>query len=404
VIVAVASEDWISAAIVAVTIPLIPLFMALVGAVTGERNARQLQVLERLSGHFLDVVRGLPTLKVFGRAKAQARAIGEIAESYRSAAMGVLRVTFLSSLILELVATISVALVAVAIGLRLLDGDMGLRAGLFALVLAPEAYLPVRRLGAHYHASAEGLAAAERVFEILERPLPANGTRTSFPDPGRAEIAIEGLEVSYPERDEPAIGGFSLTIEPGETVAIVGPSGCGKSTLLSVLLGFVTAEAGSVRVGGVDLGEIERGAWRERLAWVAQRPHLFGASIEQNVTLGRAGISRDEVWEALAAAGLAERVKELPDGLQSVLGEGGAGLSAGERQRIALARAFVRDAGLLLLDEPTASLDGDTEAGVVEAIGRMAQGRTAVLVAHRPALAAIADRTVTMGSWAAVAA
>jgi ABC-type transport system involved in cytochrome bd biosynthesis fused ATPase/permease subunit len=288
--------------------------------------------------------------------------------------------------------------VAVAIGLRLLDGSMGLRAGLFALVLAPEAYLPLRRLGSHYHASAEGMAAAERAFELLERPLPVDGARTSFPDPGTAEIAIEGLEVGYPERKEPAIEDFSLTIEAGETVAIVGPSGCGKSTLLSVLLRFVAPEAGSVRVGGVDLGEIERGAWRERLAWVAQRPHLFGASIEQNVTLGRAGISPGRVWEALAAAGLEERVRELPDGLQSVLGEGGAGLSAGERQRIALARAFVRDAGLLLLDEPTASLDGDTEAGVVEAIERLAQGRTAVLVAHRPALAAVADRRVAMGS------
>jgi thiol reductant ABC exporter CydD subunit len=402
VIVAVVSEDWISAAIIAVTIPLIPLFMALVGAVTGERNERQLQVLERLSGHFLDVVRGLGTLKVFGRAHAQARAIGEIAESYRSAAMGVLRVTFLSSLILELVATISVALVAVAIGLRLLDGDMGLRAGLFALVLAPEAYLPLRRLGAHYHASAEGMAAAERVFELLERPLPVEGSCTSFPDPGTAEIAIDGLEVVYPDREEPAIEGFSLTIEPGETLAIVGPSGCGKSTLLGVLLGFVAPRSGSVRVGGVDLGEIERGAWREQLAWVAQRPHLFGASVEQNVTLGRAGISREEVWEALAAAGLAERVRALPEDLQSVLGDGGAGLSAGERQRIALARAFVRDAPLLLLDEPTAGLDGRTEEGVVQAIARLAEGRTVVLVAHRPALAAIADRTVAMGSLATI--
>jgi thiol reductant ABC exporter CydD subunit len=391
VIVAVVSEDWISAAIIAVTIPLIPLFMALVGAVTGERNERQLQVLERLSGHFLDVVRGLGTLKVFGRAHAQARAIGEIAESYRSAAMGVLRVTFLSSLILELVATISVALVAVAIGLRLLDGDMGLRAGLFALVLAPEAYLPLRRLGAHYHASAEGMAAAERVFELLERPLPVEGSCTSFPDPGTAEIAIDGLEVVYPDREEPAIEGFSLTIEPGETLAIVGPSGCGKSTLLGVLLGFVAPRSGSVRVGGVDLGEIERGAWREQLAWVAQRPHLFGASVEQNVTLGRAGIS-----------GLAERVRALPEDLQSVLGDGGAGLSAGERQRIALARAFVRDAPLLLLDEPTAGLDGRTEEGVVQAIARLAEGRTVVLVAHRPALAAIADRTVAMGSLATI--
>ncbi|HTR89874.1 MAG TPA: ABC transporter transmembrane domain-containing protein, partial [Solirubrobacteraceae bacterium] len=232
VVVAVASEDWISAAIIAVTVPLIPLFMALVGAVTGERNGRALAVLEALSGHFLEVVRGLPTLKVFGRSRAQVRAMRELAESYRRAAMGVLRVTFLSSLILELVATISVALVAVGIGVRLLDGDVGLRAGLFALVLAPEAYLPLRRLGAHYHASTEGMAAGERVFEVLERPLPARGTRRDFPRAGRAEIRMEGLTVSYPGRDEPALRDFSLRIEPGETVALVGASGCGKSTVL----------------------------------------------------------------------------------------------------------------------------------------------------------------------------
>ena len=293
VIVAVLWNDWISAAIIAFTIPLIPLFMALVGAATRERMDSQFRTLERLAGHFLDVVAGLPTLKVFGRAKAQAAAIREITERYRRAAIATLRITFLSSLILELVATISVALVAVAIGLRLMDGALDLRTALFALVLAPEAYLPLRQLGANYHASAEGMAAAEQVFAVLEAPEAPRGTRTSFPDPARAGLTVEGLRVSYPGRSEPALDDVSLTVGEGEVLALVGPSGCGKSTLLSVLLGLVTPELGSVRVGDVDLAELDLDAWRARLAWVPQRPHLFRASIAQNVRLGRAGASTE---------------------------------------------------------------------------------------------------------------
>ncbi len=398
VIVVVLWNDWISAAIIAFTIPLIPLFMALVGAATKERMDSQFRTLERLAGHFLDVVAGLPTLKVFGRAKAQAAAIREISERYRRAAISTLRITFLSSLILELVATISVALVAVAIGLRLMDGQLDLRTALFALVLAPEAYLPLRRLGANYHASAEGMAAAEQVFAVLEAPAVPRGTRTDFPDPALAGLTVEGLRVSYPGRSEPALDGVSLTIGEGEVLALVGPSGCGKSTLLGVLLGLLTPELGSVCVGDVDLAELDRDAWRSRLAWVPQRPHLFAASIAQNVRLGRSGASNAEVWDAISAAGLTDVVRQLPQGLDTVLGDRGAGLSAGERQRVALARAFLRDAPLLLLDEPTANLDGQTERDIVQAIRRLARGRTVVLVAHRPALIAVADRVLSFGS------
>ncbi len=395
VIAAMLWDDWISAAIVAFTIPLIPLFMALVGAATAERMERQVRSLERLGGHFLDVVAGLPTLKVFGRARAQAAAIAQISERYRAAAMATLRITFLSSLILELVATVSVALVAVAVGLRLMSGSLDLRTALFALVLAPEAYLPLRRLGANYHASAEGIAAAEQVFAVLEAPRPPQGTRTSFPDPARSAIELDGVCVSYPGRAEPALDGVSLTIEPGELLALAGPSGCGKSTLLAVLLGLIAPSAGSVRVGGVELAELDPAAWRARLAWVPQRPHLFKVSIAENVRLGSEAPVQ-EVWGAVEAAGLAAAIRRLPAGLDTVLGEGGAGLSAGERQRVALARAFLRDAPLLLLDEPTANLDGRTEQGVLEAIRRLAAGRTVVLVAHRPALIAIADRVVAL--------
>jgi ATP-binding cassette subfamily C protein CydCD len=391
-------KDWISAAILAATIPLIPLFMALVGATTRERMDRQLHTLQRLAGHFLDVVAGLPTLKVFGRAKAQAGAIREITGRYRAAALSTLRVTFLSSLILELLATLSVALVAVAIGLRLMAGHLDLRTALFVLVLAPEAYLPLRRLGANYHASAEGVAAAEQVFAVLEQPPAPRGTRTDVPDPALTGLEIDGLRVAYPGRAEPALAGVALSVEAGEVLALAGPSGCGKSTLLAVLLGLIEPQEGSVRVGG---GGGARGApppdaWRSRLAWVPQRPHLFATSIAANVRLGRPDASAEEVRGALAAAGLADTLADLPDGPETVLGEGGAGLSAGERQRIALARAFLRDAPLLLLDEPTANLDGHTEQEVLEAVRRLARGRTVVLVAHRPALLALADRVLSL--------
>ncbi len=396
VIAAVLWNDWISAAIIAFTIPLIPVFMALVGASTRERMDRQFRTLERLGGHFLDVVAGLPTLKIFGRAKAQARAIRQMTERYRTTAMSTLRITFLSSLILELVATVAVALVAVAIGLRLMNGQLDLRVALFALVLAPEAFLPLRRLGANYHASAEGMAAAEQVFAVLEAPPASTGTRTNFPNPAVAGVAVDELRVSYPGRSAPALDGVSLTVQAGEMLALVGPSGCGKSTLLSVLLGLVTPQSGSVRIGGVELCDLDLEAWRAQLAWVPQRPHLFKATIEQNVRLARGGASPEDVWAAVSAAGLADTILRLPDGLDTVLGDHGAGLSAGERQRIALARAFLRDAPLLLLDEPTANLDGQTERDVLTAIRRLARGRTVVLVAHRPALVAVADRALAL--------
>lgn len=396
VIVAVLFGDWISAAIIAFTIPLIPLFMALVGATTRERMDRQFQTLERLAGHFLDVVAGLTTLKVFGRARAQAAAIAEIAERYRTTAMSTLRVTFLSSLILELVATIAVALVAVAIGLRLMDGRLDLRTALFALVLAPEAYLPLRRLGANYHASAEGMAAAEQVFAVLATPPAPTGTRSDVPDPAVCDLTIDGLRVTYPGRSEPALADVSLTVGAGETLALVGPSGCGKSTLLGVLLGLLSPDAGSIRMGEVELAELDPDAWRSRLAWVPQRPHLFYASVADNVRVGRRDASEEEIWGALTDAGLADVVANLPAGPDTILGDRGAGLSAGERQRLALARAFLRDAPLLLLDEPTAGLDGHTEQEIVRSIRRLAHGRTVMLVAHRPALVAMADRVCSL--------
>jgi thiol reductant ABC exporter CydD subunit len=395
IIAVVAGADWVSAVLIAVSVPLIPIFMALVGATTRDRTAKRMRALHKLAGHFLDIVGGLPTLKVFGRAKAQARSIAEVTERYRSATMATLRLTFLSSLVLELLATVSVALVAVAVGLRLLGGTMGFRDALFVLVLAPEAYLPLRALGTHFHASADGLKAAEEIFELIEEPDRdgASGDRVRADGTG---IFIRGLEVTYPGCRLPALHDFELVVHPGETVALTGPSGCGKTTLLSVVLGLRHPDAGTVRLGGVDLTDLDLEDWRRHVAWVPQRPHLFARTVAENVRLGRADASDAHVAAALDAAGLTKVVHRLPRGVDTRLGEGGAGLSAGEGQRLALARAFVRNAPLLLLDEPTAGLDGETEADVLAAVRELAYGRTALIVAHRPALAALADRMVEL--------
>ncbi len=388
-------NDWISAAIIAVTLPLVPVFMALVGATTRDQTRERHLELTRLGGHFLDIVSGLPTLKVFGRAKAQAAAIADATQRYRRASMATLRLSFLSSLILELVATISVALVAVAVGLRLLGGHLDFRTALFVLVLAPEAYLPLRQLGTHFHASADGMRAAEAVFEVLDEQPAPRGSLLAVPDLRTSTISIASLGVVYPGRP-PALRDFTLRIDPATVVALVGPSGCGKSTLLEVLCGLVLPTSGSVEVGGTDLTELEPGAWRSKLAWVPQHPHLFATSIAENLRLGRPDATDGQLAAAVRDAHLEDVLARLPEGIETRLGERGAGLSRGERQRVALARAFVRDAPLLLLDEPTAGLDGRTEEAIVDAVRRLVTGRTVVVATHRPALLSLADRVVAM--------
>ncbi|MDQ0582099.1 ATP-binding cassette subfamily C protein CydCD [Streptomyces rishiriensis] len=388
----IVTEDWVSAAIIVGTLPLIPVFMVLIGWATQSRMDRQWRLLSRLSGHFLDVVAGLPTLKVFGRAKAQAESIRRITGEYRQATMRTLRIAFISSFALELLSTLSVALVAVSIGMRLVHGEMDLYIGLVILVLAPEAYLPLRQVGAQYHAAAEGLAAAEEIFEVLETPAPESGA-VAVSEGG---MAFEGVTVRYPGRSTDAVTDVSFTVAPGETVALVGPSGAGKSTLLNALLGFVRPDEGRVLAGGVDLAVADLEQWRSRIAWVPQRPHLYAGTIDENVRLARPDADDEAVRRALADAGALEFVEALPAGAGTLLGEDGAGLSAGQRQRLALARAFLADRPVLLLDEPTAALDGETEAEVVAAVRRLTVGRTVLLVVHRPALLAAADRVVRL--------
>ncbi|WP_129841422.1 thiol reductant ABC exporter subunit CydD [Streptomyces sp. RFCAC02] len=379
----IVTDDWVSAATIAATLPLIPLFMALIGWATQTQMDRQWRQLTRLAGHFLDVVGGLGTLKVFGRAKAQADTIRAITHDYRRTTLRTLRVAFLSSFALELLATISVALVAVGIGMRLVHGELDLFTGLVVLILAPEAYLPLRQVGAQFHAAQEGLSAADEVFTLLEAELPATGTA---PVPADGTITLDRLTVRYAGRTDDALAPTSLTLAPGETVALTGPSGGGKSTLLAALLGLVRPAAGRILVGGQDLATLDPAAWRRRISWVPQHPHLFAGTVADNVRLARPDADDEAVAAALRAAAAGDLAPERR------LGELGAGLSAGQRRRVALARAFLADRPILLLDEPTAALDGDTEAEVVAAIRRLTTGRTALLVTHRPALLAAADR------------
>ncbi|WP_017580706.1 thiol reductant ABC exporter subunit CydD [Nocardiopsis valliformis] len=399
--------DWISGIVILVTLPLIPIFMALIGMHTQQRIDRQWRLLSRLGGHFLDVVEGLPTLAVFRRAKAQAAIIRKVGEDHRSATMGTLRIAFLSAFALELLATLAVALVAVEVGLRLLGGHMDYQTALLVLILAPEAYLPLREVGARFHASMEGVAAADQVFTELDRkrgaaaragaegeehedrkaPAPTSAPTGTAAPAAAGDIRFEGVGLLYPGRDVPALSGLDLTVRAGEHLLLTGPSGSGKTTLLSLLLrlGEPTEGRISVRAPGGEWTPMDRipaDDWRLGIAWVPQHPYLFDVSVADNIRLGAPDADMKRVREAARLAEADGFVSALPDGYETRLGERGARLSAGQRQRIALARAMCRDAPLVLLDEPTAHLDAENAASVRTAVTRLLAGRTAVIVAH----------------------
>jgi thiol reductant ABC exporter CydD subunit len=394
--------DLLAAVTVVLTLPLIPVFTVLIGKAAQARSRRRWRALTHLANHFLDVVAGLPTLKIFGRAKLQVAQIRRVTDEYRRETMATLRIAFMSSLVLELLASIAVALVAVGVGLRLVEGTLDLETGLLVLILAPEAYLPLRQIGTHYHASAEGLAAAEEVFSLLETPVPPAGRLTDIPDLRHAELRLEGITVRHDGRNESAPDGLDVTIRPGELVGIAGPSGSGKTTLLHVLLGLVRPDEGRavvVRHGQqVDLAEVDPEVWRRNVSWVAQEPYVVPGSLADNVRLGTPSASDDAVAQALREAGLGDIA------VDTWVGERGAGLSAGQRRRMALARALVRSTPVLLLDEPTAGLDTATEEVVLATVrSRAADGCMVVVVAHRPSVLVAADRIVHLAPSAAAA-
>jgi len=388
--------DPLTAGLMLLTLPLVPVFMWLVGRHTERRTRERWETLARLSTHFLDVVRGLPTLRAYNRGAVQAERISAVSDDYRRATMGTLRVAFLSGTVLELAATMGIALVAVTVGVRLVEGGLGFEAGLTVLVLAPELYLPLRNLAAQYHASADGRAVSGRLLDLLDEPPEVVPGRRRPPDVRAVPIRLEAVSFSYPGRLGTVLDRVHLELAPGETVALVGPSGSGKSTLASLLLRLAEPTSGRITVGGVDLAECDARAWRSRIAWVPQHPTLFRGTVADTIRLGDAAASDARVAEAAALAGAAAFISELPDGYGTIVGDGGRALSAGEVERLALARAFLRDAGLVVLDEPTANLDRRSAELVEDAIDRLRVGRTVLLVVHSPELTALADRVVTL--------
>ena len=384
--------DLLSGVVLLVTAPLIPVFMILIGHTAESLTRRQYTALSRMSAHFLDTLQGLTTLKLFNRSREQIEAIARITDRYRQTTLGVLRVAFLSAFVLEMVGTIGTAIVAVEIGLRLLHGRLPFVDALFILLLTPDFYLPLRTLGVRFHSGMAGTAAAQRIFEVLETPLPAGlpASRSAYPVHG--PIRFEGVHYAYEDGERPALNGVSLEIGLGQTVALVGPSGGGKSTIVSLLLRFIEPQQGMITVGGLPLREIPAGVWREQVAWVPQRPYLFNGSVAENIALARPDATRHAIVQAAQLAQAHAFIEALPQGYDTPIGERGARLSGGQTQRIALARAFLKNAPLVILDEPTANLDPEHEALIQQAMERLRQGRTALVVAHRLNTVIRADR------------
>ena len=403
VIVVIGLTDWPSALIIVITIPLIPLFMILVGLMTKDRTERKLATMARLTAQTLDLIAGLPTLRALGRAEAQSGRVAELGAAHRRSTMSALRVAFLSGAILELLATLCVALVAVGIGVRLVNGDMSLYAGVLALVLAPEAYLPLRQVGSKFHDSADGLAAAKEAFSLIESPstveVPVSSVEvrgTSLETPraddvvsSSAVVVVEGVGVCG--RDGWVPRGLSATIRPGRLTMITGPNGSGKSTALEVVMGLLAPDEGRVLRGGLDLDE-----FRRRIAWLPQQPVIVPGTVAENLTLF-ADTSRTDLDATAAVTGFDEVLAGLPDGYDTMLGAGGVGLSAGQRQRLALTRVLVSDGTLLLLDEPTAHLDPVSVERVLARLRERADsGDAVVVVAHGADVLRHADEVIEM--------
>lgn len=393
--VAVLPADWVSALVMLVSAPLIPFFMWMIGKGTEELNQKQWRVLAFLSARFLDTLQGLTTLKLLGASQREAAVVAQVSDDYRRSTMQVLRVAFLSSVVLEFLATVSIAVVAVMVGFRLMWGELAFLPGLFALLLAPEFYAPLRNMGAVYHLRMEAIGAAERMVQILAEPAPAPRTGSMAAPTNAPKLAFRELSFTYPDGTV-ALNRCSFTAPAGCVTAVVGASGAGKSTLLHLLLRFIAPTAGAIRLDDVDLAELGDDAWLRGVAWVPQRAHVFEGTIADNLRLGRPDADLDALREAARAVGADTFIEALPQGYDTPLGERGVGLSGGQIQRLALARALLKDAPVLLLDEPTAHLDAHSQREVLAALARIARGRTVLLVTHRLHALNLAEHVVVM--------
>lgn len=389
IVVVIAPQDMTTAVLLLVTAPIIPLLMVLVGKYAEERVQRQWEGLTRMGAHFLDAVQGLPTLLLFGRADAESSRIARISERFRERTMQVLRVAFLSGMTLEFMVTCAIGVIAVTLGVRLLNGDIPFDRAFLVLLLAPEYYRPLRDLGTHRHAGMEGKAAMSRIAQILDTPLPISSpkssTHTAIPSApdGLLTLALRDVSFTYVGSDHQALDGVCLTLRPGTCTALVGRSGAGKSTLVNVLLRFLDAQSGTATVNGLPLDALPPEVWRRHVALVPQHPYLFDGTVRENLRLACPDASDADIVRAATLAGSEQFIQALPQGYETPLGERGARLSAGEAQRLAIARAFLKDAPLLILDEPTSHLDPESEAIIRQAVQTLMRGRTVLVVAHR---------------------
>ncbi len=390
-------RDWTSAVLLLITAPVIPIMMILVGSYAEEHMQRQWTALSRMGAHFLDAVQGLPTLKMFNRGATERERVAATSEEFRVRTMKVLKFAFLSGLVLEFMTAVSIALIAVTLGVRLVSGNIPFEEAFVVLLLAPEFYRPLRELGVHRHAGMEGKAAAERIEEILSTPAPVNaGSLSPANLSGGLTIELSGVGYTYPGNELSALSDLSLTLPAGTRTAVVGRSGAGKSTLVNLLMRFVDPAEGGISANGVEIQALPVEEWRAFVALVPQRPHLFHGSVLENIRLARPEASRADVEWAAELAGAAEFIRRLPSGYDTRIGERGARLSGGEAQRVAIARAFLKDAPVLILDEPTSSLDPESERLVRLALERLSEGRTTLIVAHRLNTVYNADRIVVL--------
>jgi ATP-binding cassette subfamily C protein CydCD len=388
--------DLLSGVVLLVTAPVVPLFMVLVGKMARARTEAQWTATARMSAYFLDVLQGMTTLRLLGQGRQACDRVERVGDQVRDATLGVLKVSFLSALVLEWAATLGTAVVAVQVGLRLLHGHVEFAPAFFVLLLAPEVFQPLRALGARFHAGMAGVTAAERLSGVLGAPPPPPPARLPSSPPPSPPVVFDDVTVGYPDRSAPALDRLSLTLHPGQHVALVGPSGSGKSTVAHLLLGLLHPASGRVRVGDLDLRDVAPEAWRGQVAWVPQTPAMLHDTVEANIRLGRPDASRDDVEEAARLACAHPFIEQLPDGYSTVVGEGAARLSAGQAQRVALARALLRDTPVLVLDEATSHLDGATEAQVLRNLAGYARGRTVLSITHRDAVVRVADRVVAL--------